>query len=545
MTTTMTVNAEPWMHDTLQRGFALLSAGQLEEASECCKKVLSAKPDLVEAHFLVGLIAIEFKQNRMAISAFGSVTTLQEDHGAAWAQLARVYMIAGQPSRADAALEKAVRYNDGNPMVLDTIGTVYGLLGDQREAARWSDMAVEKEPANVQFLVNQANNRMFFGELDEAETVLRKALAIHPGNPNAHWVLSNVRKATDRTHVDELQRLVKQERRNARALAFLYYGLGKELEDLEDWDEAFDAFAAGARARRTTIDFDERAEVEMFDAFGEVFTEAWLNDGKDGHRDPSPIFVVGQPRTGTTLVERIITSHSQVHSAGELKQFGTCVRRLSNYREATRYSARLARLGSQVDSERLGEAYMVTTEKMRGTLPRFVDKLPPNYLYLPLILKALPNAKIVHLTRNPMDACFASFKQLFADAYPHSYDQAEMARHHARYYHLMATWRERFGGRFFDISYEDTARNLEPNARALIDYLELPWEDACLNFHQQESAVTTASAVQVRQPAHTRSIGRWLRYEKQLDVMRQALLEAGVPVAMDPPDNSQASRDQR
>jgi hypothetical protein len=129
-----------------------------------------------------------------------------------------------------------------------------------------------------------------------------------------------------------------------------------------------------------------------------------------------------------------------------------------------------------------------------------------------------------------MDACFASFKQLFAEAYFHSYDQTEMARHHARYYHLMTLWRERFPGRFFDISYEETARNLEPNARALIEYLELPWEDACLNFHKQEAAVTTASAVQVRQPVHTRSIGRWLRYEKQLAVMRETLEEQGVPI---------------
>ena len=171
---------------------------------------------------------------------------------------------------------------------------------------------------------------------------------------------------------------------------------------------------------------------------------------------------------------------------------------------------------------------MTTTQKMRGSLPRFVDKLPPNYLYLPLILKALPNAKIVHLTRNPMDACFSSFKQLFADAYPHSYDQAEMARHHARYYRLMAVWRERFGDRFFDIAYEDTARDVEPNARALIDFLELPWEDACLNFHKQDAAVTTASAVQVRQPAHTKSIGRWRRYKEQLGIMQETLREQEI-----------------
>lgn len=519
-----------WMPDTLRQGFSLLNAGRLDEASECCQRLLGAKPDLVEAHFLVGLIAIELKQNRVAVSAFGSVTELKKDHGAAWANLARLLMLVGQPSRADTALENAVKYNDGNPVVLDLIGAVHGLLGDQREAARWMEKAVRKEPQNVSFLVNQASNLMFLGKLDDAREVLNKALASQPGNPNAHWILSNVRKATDRDHVEQLEQLVKQEHRNPRALAFLNYGLGKELEDLEEWDKAFEAFERGAKARRSTMDFDEPSEIEMFEAFGEVFTSDWLKKAVTGHDDPSPIFVVGQPRTGTTLVERIITSHSQVHSAGELKQFGTSVRRQSNYREPTRYSAKLARLAADLDGEKLGRAYMANTETMRGTLPRFVDKLPPNYLYLPLILKALPEAKIVHLTRNPMDACFASFKQLFADAYPHSYDQAEMARHHARYYHLMTLWRRRFEGRFFDIAYEDTARDLEPNARALIEYLELPWEDACLHFHKQDAAVTTASAVQVRQPAHTRSIGRWRRYEKQLRLMRETLEKQGVPI---------------
>ena len=209
------------------------------------------------------------------------------------------------------------------------------------------------------------------------------------------------------------------------------------------------------------------------------------------------------------------------------------MRRLADYREPTRYSPKLPGLAASVDATKLGNAYIATCVKLRGTLPRFVDKLPPNYLYLPLILKALPNAKIVHLRRNPMDACFASFKQLFADAYPHSYDQAEMARHHARYYHLMALWRQRFGDRFFDISYEETARDLEPNARALIEFLELPWEDACLHFHKQDGAVTTASAVQVRQPAHTRSIGRWRRYENQLAVMRTTLEEQGLDVELE------------
>lgn len=520
----------PWMRDTLREGFSLLSAGRLDEASECCRRLLGAKPDLVEAHFLVGLIAIELKQNRTAISAFGSVTKLQANHGAAWAHLARLFTLAGQSGRADKALVEAVKNSDGNPVVLDLIGTIHGLLGDQSEALTWTQKAVRKEPENIGFLVNLANSHMFLGNLDDAEELLRKVLNRQPENPNAHWLLSNVRKATNRDHVDTLQKMVQREGRNPRALAFLSYGLGKELEDLEDWDAAFEAFDRGAKARRGALDFDEQSEAEMYKAFGDVFTEEWLEENAGGIDDASPIFVIGQPRTGTTLVERIITSHSRVHSAGELKQLGNAVRRLSDYSEPTRYSPKLPGLAGSVDARKLGNAYIATSVKLRGALPRFVDKLPPNYLYLPLILKALPNAKIVHLRRNPMDACFASFKQLFADAYPHSYDQAEMARHHARYYHLMEIWRERFGDRFFDISYEDTARDLEPNARALIEHLELPWEDACLNFHKQEGAVTTASAVQVRQPAHTKSIGRWRRYEKQLGLMRTTLEEQGVPV---------------
>ena len=172
--------------------------------------------------------------------------------------------------------------------------------------------------------------------------------------------------------------------------------------------------------------------------------------------------------------------------------------------------------------------YLQSTARVRGETPRFVDKLPQNYLLIPLIIKALPNARIVHLTRDPMDACFASYKQLFADAYLHSYDLEEMARHHCRYRRLMDVWKDRFGDRFFDISYEAIVSDLETNARALIRYLDLPWEESCLQFHSLDKAVATASAVQVREPVHTRSIGRWRRYETQLAPMLATLSENGL-----------------
>ena len=519
-----------WMRASLKEGFSQLQAGQPEKAAECCQRVLMSRQDLPEAHFLVGLVALELENRKVAIEAFGSVTKLDATHGPAWANLARLFMMAGQPARADRALDNAVKHADNNPVVHDLIGLVSSMLGNDQEALHWYGKAVAGAPDNVGFMVNYANSQMHVGELEESAATLRKALALSPGNANAHWILAGLRKAKDRKHVEEMQQFIATGRYPAKALAFLCYGLGKELEDLEDWDAAFEAFAKGADARRSTIDYNEAADEEMYEALRRTYTQEWLEAPAGSCNSAAPIFIVGQPRTGTTLVERVITAHSMVHSAGELKQFGNAVRRLTNYTGASRFSAELVEGAASTDFEKLGNMYIETSRTLAGDTPHFVDKLPLNYIYLPLILKALPNAKIIHLRRNPMDACFSSFKQLFADAYPHSYNQEEMARHHARYYRLMETWRERFGDRFLDVAYEDVARDLEPNARALIEFLGLPWEDACLDFHKQKTAVTTASAVQVRQPVHTKSIGRWRRYEQQLEPTRRTLESLGIPL---------------
>jgi hypothetical protein len=330
-------------------------------------------------------------------------------------------------------------------------------------------------------------------------------------------VLASSRKARDRKHVEQMQALLASHKQHPRLEAFYHYAIGKELEDLQDWDQAFEAFHRGANVRRKTVEYDEASEIEMFEFLEQRFTADWVDDGSAGHDTNAPIFVLGQPRTGTTLIERIITSHSQAHSAGELQQFGMAVRRLSEHTDPRRFSKQLFESALGLDCARVGAVYMESTRRVQGDTPRFVDKLPQNYFYIPMILKALPNARIVHLTRDPMDACFASYKQLFADAYLHSYDLEEMARHHCRYRGLMDVWRERFGGRFLDISYEETVSDIEP-------------KDACLRFHEQKHAVSTASAVQVREPAHTRSIGRWRKYEKQLQPMRRILEQHGLEI---------------
>ena len=513
----------------LKQGFAALRAGRLSDATACCRKVLERKPDLVQGHFLLGLVALEAKDRKTAFAAFASVTRLDKRHAAAWAQLAKLFMSDGQVTRADAALREATVQRPDDPLVQDLLGSVYSMMGDHGLAKTWFTKAVDAQPNHPPYLLNLANNHVYHGDRENAERLLGQLLEHQPRSPQAHWSLAGVRRATDERHIDQMRELLRAES-NPRAKAFYWYAIGKELEDLSHWDDAFEAFSNGASARRQTVAYDEAAEIEMFDYLTEHFTRTWRDAPGTSDTSNGPIFVLGQPRTGTTLIERIIASHSQVHSAGELQQLGLAVRRVTGHQDPRRFSADFFAAAKDSELDRVAATYLTSSQRMRGSTPHFVDKLPQNYLLIPIIAKAMPNAKIVHLTREPMDACFASYKQLFADAYLHSYDLTEMARHHARYVRLMEHWRSEFPGSFYDISYENTVSDLEPNARALLSYLELPWEDECLQFHEQEATVSTASAVQVREPVHTRSVGRWRRYADALTPLRDELIKEGIPL---------------
>lgn len=515
---------------SLADGFAALNRGDLATAGEACKQALAIDQTHVPAHFLVGLVALEGKQRQVAHEAFKSVVKLDRDHAAAWAHLAKLNVGEGRIAAAESALREVRRVQPNDPMVIELTGTVLNSLGEYEAAELFFERAHEMSPQNPSALMNLGNVRVFLGKIDDAVALFKRAIDLEPNSAQCHWGLANSAKAKDDTHIKTMQGLISSGRQSKRSQGFLHYAIGKENEDLGNWPEAFSAFTQGARARRETVEFNEADETAMFEAIKETYTAQWLANCPAGAEDPAPIFVLGQPRTGTTLIERVITSHSQVYSAGELQQFGLAVRRASRHADPKRFSKELFIAAATVNPAEIGNMYLRSTAKLRDKSPFFVDKLPVNYLNIPLILAALPKAKIVHLVRGPMDACFASFKQLFADAYLHSYDQSEMARHHARYRDLMAHFRQEFPGRIVDISYEDTARDLEPNARKLINALKLDWEDACLNFHESSSGVATASSVQVREPAHTRSIGRWRRYETELLPMMGELTRLGVPL---------------
>lgn len=506
----------------LQRGFSALTEQDFDEAGSCANLVIKYRPKQVEAHFLVGLIAIEVPDWNVARRAFLTVIDIKDDHAAAWSQLARVYVMTGNYNQADEALAKSVAHGSDDPLVQDVIGNVYSFIGDQAEALKRFELAC-KGTANPSFVMNKAKCQMFLGKFEEARETFRTVLKRQPQNTQAHWFLSRQSTATDESHINEMLALLDKFQESSPPTAYLYYGLGKEYEDLEMWPEAFKAFEAGAKARRSQITYDEAAEIETFKTLKSTYTKSWLEQMARGCEDSSPIFIIGQPRTGTTLIERIITARDDVHSAGELQQFGMAVKRAGTAQGPGMISAENVRGSGGYDPEKLGNAYMESTRSLRSDKPRFVDKLPVNYLYAPLIAAALPNAKIVHVNRDPMDSCFASYKQFFAEAYFHSYTQGEMARHHLRYRDLMDHYRDVLGDRMIDITYEDVVRDMETEARGLTNSLGLAWQDASLDFHKQTTAVTTASATQVREKAHDRSVGRWQKYENELTEMIEIL----------------------
>jgi len=508
----------------LRDGYAALTQHDYGGAERACRDVLTADSRCVPGHFLVGLVSIERNDLKTAINAFGSVTRLQNDHVAAWAQLARLAFLAGQHAQAEIALKRALALGSDDSIVQDAIGGALTLWGDHAGARAWFERAAAARPNVAHFQTNLASNLVALGEIARAGTVLDAALVADPDSPRAHWMLANARRATSPRHIRQMEELTRRSSMRPDAVAFLEYAAGKEYEDLEEWDAAFEAFERGARAKRSTLAYVEAAQEAHYGAIAETFSQQWCAANRPGFGEAAPIFVVGQPRTGTTLVERIVSAHSMVNSAGELPQFGVAVHRLVGAANADRVA--VARASANIDTKALGEMYVRTTAHLRGGRPRFVDKLPLNYLHLALIATALPNAHIVHVTRDPLDSCFAIYKQLFADAYPHSYEQREMARHYVRYRRLMDHWRTVLPGRVFDIAYEDVVTDVESSARRLIEHLELPWEAACADFRRNTAPVTTASAIQVREGPYRTSIGRWRRYAMQLaptiEVLRSA-----------------------
>ena len=441
---------------------------------------------------------------------------------------AQCLLALGRRNEACVAAQAALAGATTDPLLLDAVGSFFSFAGDQHTALEAFEQAAALAPDNAHFIFNRATVRRFLGQLAAAEADYDRVIALRPADFEAYKNRSDLRTQTaDRNHVAELEGLAARGFADWRSEVQIRYTLAKEYEDLGDYRKSFDELRQGARKRRENLRYDVANDVSTVDWIIEAFPHAAPQPTAPMHT--ASIFIVGLPRSGTTLVDRILSSHSQVRSAGELNDFALSLVarvRSENGKEHLPRRELVAR-SAYVDFAALGREYLARARAVVAE-GRFTDKMPLNYLYCGLIRRALPTAKIVHLTRHPMAAGYAMYKTLFKDAYPFSYDLDEIARYYIAYRKLMDHWSTVMPGAVYSLNYENLVADQIDETRKLLEFCGLDWEDACAEFHRNPSATTTASASQVRRPIYDSSVAQWRHYTAQLASLSSALESAGI-----------------
>jgi tetratricopeptide (TPR) repeat protein len=436
----------------------------------------------------------------------------------------------GESRRAREAAAVAQAGCPRDPKLFDWIGQVLSRAGDQAGALAAYEQAIALAPDEPHFIFNRATVRRFLGDLMGAEADYDRVIALRPDDYEAHLNRSELRtQSAERNHVAVLQALLARRRGDWRAEVAGCYALAKECEDLGQHARSFEYLARGASLRRKHLRYDLGKDLATVDWIIRAYPAVAEAPAAPDPAAVVPIFIVGLPRSGSTLIERILACHPRVHPGGELPQFALAVIASANPSRAGAPLTReeLISRSSRADFPALGRDYLRRLRAHGIDARCFTDKMPLNYLYCGLIRRALPSARIVHVRRHPMAACYAIYKRLFQDGYPFSYDLEELGRYYVAYRRLMRHWAETLPGVIHELRYEELIAAPRRETRRLLEFCGLEWHDACADFHRMDVATTTASAAQVRRPLYDTSVSQWRNYRSQLSVLEQQLHIAG------------------
>ena len=516
--------------DLFAQARAAFDRGQLLLAVERAEQLLQRAPGHAPAHLLAGQALLQQGQAQRALDHLHQAVQLQPDQVEPLVEFARVLAATRHSGDALQMANRAIALAPTDPRMLGTLGLVYSQCQAHERAAAAFRRAAALAPGDPLCRFNLAMALAFSGQVDACEAELEACLAIAPRCWPALALRSRLRRQTpDSNHVGPLQDLLMQIAGDP-AQAQLHMALGKELEDLGDYRAAFAHFSAGKAASRPHPAYASAQDAALVEAVIRAFP-ADSAPQTSGCLTDEPIFVFGMPRSGTTLVERMLSSHPEVHPAGELENFPVALERLLGTRVPLTLDPAMIDRARGLPWLQLGNDYLESTRPATSLKPRFVDKLPHNFLFAGFIAQALPNARLICLRRHPLDTCLGNLREPFSELSPYhryAFDLADIGRYFILFDRLMAHWRQVLPGRILEVEYEQLVESPEPMTRRLLAHCGLPFNEACLHIERNQAPTTTASTLQVRSPIHTAGVARWRNYQPELAGLRDRLTAAGI-----------------
>lgn len=442
-------------------------------------------------------------------------------------KLAASHAARGQLRQAFLAAKQALVAGPADPALLSNLGSIFSACQHFDEALDCFARAVSAQNGHAAYWYGLATAQRALGNLDAAEASCTQAIRLDPRHAEAYWLRSGLRKQTEsRNDVAALEAELAAGHARGQSKTLLHYALAKELEDLGQYARSFEHLSMGARIYRGLLNYDVARDVQTLKCIITAQGAQALRSAAPGYSGSAPIFVVGLPRSGTTLVERIIQSHTEVVSVGERNDFAL---ELMRHAQAAPGGGRmdrdaLVKHSLSLDMDALGRSYVESVTPDEAGARRVLDKMPVNYLYCGLIHAALPDARIICARRNPMDTCYAAFKTFLTGPYAFSYDLDELGRYYLAFHALVEHWRIALPAyAYTEVHYESLVSDPDSEARRLMAFLDLPWQPRIKDFFTSPAPSATASASQVRQPVYATSVGKWRHYREQLAPLAQRL----------------------
>lgn len=482
-----------------------------------------------EGYFLNGLVQKAAGRAKPSVDAFSQALSLNSKRYDAAIELAQQYLFLLRHGDAYELLCTYEQQLNNSPLYLDMAARVFSGLGLHTRAWPLYQKANQLQPNIDMFRANLAACGVLLGKVKEAKSIFRDLANKYPQHQKNHYELSKLEKVKDSEHVDQMKEILNTTKSSPDKNIYMYYALGKELEDLGRWKEAFEYYKKAGDAVLSGANYDVADDIKVIENIINNCSADWLST--DAPLKPTkkttktPIFIVGLPRTGTTLVERILSSHSQIESADETFFMQMAIRHASGDGGINELNSKIIENAANKDIRLIAEHYMASIKYRLSDKPMFIDKYPYNFLYLGFIAKAFPNAHIVYLKRNPMDACFAMFKQSF---FKFAYSLEDLGRYYVAQDNLRKHWQFVLKDRLIEIDYESLVTNQEASTKEVLSKLGLKFEQACLDFEKNPASSATASTLQVREKIHTRSVNKWKYFSNELTPLKQFLNQAGI-----------------